>query len=115
MRIFYIVISFLLLAAVNVKAQNASSVPSQEPEVKRVKFYPNPATSLITFEFQKQSVSESFTFEVYNFLGRKVYESTNVTSKTIINLTEFPRGLYIFQLKDQSGRIIESGRFQVNK
>ncbi|MBS1917478.1 MAG: T9SS type A sorting domain-containing protein [Bacteroidetes bacterium] len=115
MRIFYIVISFLLLAAVNVKAQNASSIPSQEPEVKRVKFYPNPATSFITFEFQKQQSSESFSFVVFNFLGKEVHKEDNITPKTIINLTDFPRGIYIFQLKDQNGRVIESGRFQVNK
>ena len=114
MRIFYIIISFLLLTAVNVKAQNASSIPSQDPEVKRVKFYPNPATSLITFEFQKQS-SESFSFVVFNFLGKEVHKEANVTPKTIINLNDFPRGIYIFQLKEQNGRIVESGRFQVTK
>jgi hypothetical protein len=113
MRIFYILLTFLLLATVGVKAQS-SSVPSQDPEVKHVKFYPNPATSLITFEFQKQP-TESYSFQVFNFLGKKMYEENNVTPKTIINLNDFTRGIYIFQLKDQSGRIIESGRFQVTK
>jgi hypothetical protein len=27
----------------------------------------------------------------------------------------YTRGLYIFQLRDQAGRLIESGKFQVNK
>jgi len=32
-----------------------------------------------------------------------------------VNLTDFTRGIYIFQLKDQNGKVIESGKFQVNK
>jgi len=27
----------------------------------------------------------------------------------------YTRGLYLFQLRDQAGRLIESGKFQVNK
>ena len=114
MRIFYIIFSCLLLmAAVQVKAQTAPGSP-QEPEVMHVKFYPNPATSLITFEFQKAN-NDSYSFQVFNFLGKKVYELTNLTPKTIIDLTNFSRGIYIFQLKDQNGRIIYNGRFQVTK
>ena len=37
-------------------------------------------------------------------------------SKVNITLDDnYFRGLYIYQLRDQSGKIIESGKFQVNK
>jgi hypothetical protein len=44
-----------------------------------------------------------------------VYESKNMSSKTTINLNDYNRGMYIYQLKDASGRMIESGKFQVSK
>lgn len=113
MRIFYIIFSFIVLTTIQVKGQ--SNAPStQDPVEKHVKFYPNPATSFINFEFQKSN-NVSYSFQVFNFLGRKVFEIGNVTPKTTINLSDFQRGIYIFQLKDQSGRIIESDRFQVVK
>jgi hypothetical protein len=113
MRIFYIIFSFIVLTTIQAKGQSTSSAP-QDPVEKHVKFYPNPATSLINFEFQKAN-NISYSFQVFNFLGKKVFELSNVTQKTTINLSDFPRGIYIFQLKDQSGRIIESDRFQVVK
>ncbi len=112
MRIFYILV-ISLLTTLHVKSQS-QAVSSQEPDAKHVKFYPNPATSFITFEFLKDS-DKGFSFQIFNFLGKKVYESSDVTSKTIVNLTDFTRGIYIFQLKDRNGKIIESNKFQVNK
>jgi hypothetical protein len=111
MRLFYI-LAFLLLTALHVKSQSQTVLP-QEPDAKHVKFYPNPATSIITFDFLKES-DKGYFFQVFNFLGRKVHESL-VNTKTIINLSDFTRGIYIFQLKDPNGRIVESGKFQVNK
>ncbi len=35
-----------------------------------VKFYPNPATSYITFDIQKES-DKNYTFQIYNMLGKK--------------------------------------------
>src|SRR5580658_3392013 len=117
MKIFYIFIFLVLLTTAGAKAQNAIASSAQDPvEAKHVKFYPNPATSLINFEFQKaNNYYSGYSFQVFNFLGKKVYEITNVNQKTTISLADFPRGIYIFQLKDQEGRIIESDRFQVVK
>jgi hypothetical protein len=32
-----------------------------------------------------------------------------------INLTDFSRGIYIYQIRDKSGRMLDSGKFQVAK
>jgi hypothetical protein len=115
MRIFYILF-IALLVTTQVKSQDRSSSQEQNTEIKVVKFYPNPATSLITFEFKKEAEdNKTYSFQVFNFPGKKVYETGNVSSKTVIDLTNFFRGIYIYQLKDQSGRIIESGKFMVVK
>ena len=116
MRIFYILFIALLIT-VQVKSQDkTSSSQDQNTEIKIVRFYPNPATSLITFEFKKETENnKSFVFEVYNFPGKKMFEADNISTKTVIDLSNFFRGIYIYQLKDPNGRIVESGKFMVVK
>lgn len=114
MRIFYILLSFILLTTIQAKSQVRQ--PGPDPELKIVKFYPNPAISYITFELDKdQSSAKTYSLQIYNFLGRKVYEASVVNAQTKVDLSNFVRGLYIFQLKDQNGRVTESDKFQVNK
>jgi hypothetical protein len=80
---------------------------------KAVKFYPNPAVSIINFEFQKDN-DKSLTLLIFNFIGKKVMEFRVLDQKMTIPLTGFYRGVYIFQLRDTQGNIVESGKFQVN-
>lgn len=84
----------------------------EETPVKIVKFYPNPATTNITFELPKGS---SYTLQIYNFMGKKVYEIKSTAATNLVNLNDFNRGVYIFQLRDTNGKIVESGKFQVSK
>jgi hypothetical protein len=90
--------------------------PGPEPglQAKAVKTYPNPATSYITFDIQN-NYQKGLTIVVYNFLGKKMYESQNVSEKTTLNLSDFNRGVYIFHLTDQTGKVIDSGKFQVSR
>ncbi len=79
-----------------------------------LRFYPNPATSVINFDFQK-TVDKTYSLQIFNFMGKKVFELKTLSSKMNIELNDFYRGIYIFQLRDKNGSIIESGKFQVNK
>ena len=80
-----------------------------------LKFYPNPATSFVTFDFQT-AYEAGYSLQIFNFpQGKKVYEAKNMAQRTSINLNEYSRGVYIYQLRDRSGRMIESGKFQVVK
>jgi hypothetical protein len=81
---------------------------------KVVRFYPNPASTVINFEFD-QAIDRNYTLQIYNFVGKKVVERTNLAAKTSLPLNDFYRGVYVFQLRDKSGKIIESGKFQVAK
>jgi hypothetical protein len=113
MKIFY-ALSTILILCTQAKSQDRSSGPGEEPTPKIVKFYPNPATSMITFDFQ-QGYDKSYNLQIFNFIGKKVQEITNVSPKTIVNLNDFYRGIYIFQLKDKTGKVVDSGKFQVSK
>jgi outer membrane biogenesis lipoprotein LolB len=105
----------LILFGLTAQAQQSRNTPLQEQQSKVViRSYPNPATSFITLEFEK-NYERGYTIQIYNFLGRKMLESVNVNQRTTVQLTDFTRGVYIYQLRDRTGKTIESGKFQVSK
>jgi dihydroorotase len=96
-------------------SQDRAVQSTQSSSVTRyIKYYPNPATTFINIELQR-AMQKNASFQVYNFLGKKVIELQDVTTKTRIDLSGYSRGIYIYQLKDRTGKIIESGKFQVEK
>ena len=117
MNKLYLIIIFSGLAfsgQAQVAKTSEFNLPFDNIQSKAVRFYPNPANNIINFEFSRP-VQRDYILQVYNFVGKKVFESTAVSQKTSVPLTDFYRGIYIFQLRDKTGRIIESGKFQVSK
>ncbi|HEY5372023.1 MAG TPA: T9SS type A sorting domain-containing protein [Hanamia sp.] len=111
-RIFYII---LFIAGLHFQS-NAQVKPTRmlNDAVKTVKFYPNPAVSFINFEFNDQ-YDNSYSLLIFNFLGKQV-EDLKVTDKKItVSVSDYYRGIYIFQVRDKQGDIMESGKFQVMK
>lgn len=113
MKFFYVLLFTVLFYSAGY-CQGKVASPSGEVAVKFMRFFPNPAVSVINFEFQK-GFDKYYTFQVFNFIGKKVVDLKSVTPKIIIPLTEFFRGVYIYQLRDRTGKIIDSGKFQVVK
>lgn len=105
------ILSFILLITTYAPAQSRVSPIVATPIVR---FYPNPAISTVTFDFQKE-YERGYSIQVYSFLGKKMYEAANLGPKTSINLSDFNRGIYIYQLYDRTGKLVESGKFQVSK
>jgi hypothetical protein len=82
---------------------------------KIVRLYPNPATTIVNFEFDA-SVELTNTIAIFSFYGKKMSEQRLSNRKLSFILDDnYTRGLYVFQLRDQNGRLIESGKFQVSK
>ena len=89
--------------------------PVGETADRIVKLYPNPAISYVTFDVPKE-FEKNHSIQIYSFLGKKMYESVNLSQKLTVQLNEFTRGLYIYHLVDIStGKIVESGKFQVSR
>jgi hypothetical protein len=87
---------------------------SQETNAGVQKYYPNPATSIINFELSK-TADKQCILQVYNFMGKKVYEAFPTVPYFSVSLDGFFRGVYIYQLRNRFGKIIDSGKFQVVK
>lgn len=107
------ILSIILLTAIHSRGQQRTD-PSRDAAQRIMKFYPNPATSFIKFDFQK-SYDRGYNLQVINFLGKQVQEIKNINPSTTIELSSYSRGVYIYQLRDQAGKVVESGKFQVSK
>ena len=96
---------------------NAVSPPvSINVQAKNVKCYPNPAISFINFEVSQKYVNKNYALQVFSFTGKKMYETTLTASKLTLTFTnDYYRGIYVYQLRDASGKIVETGKFQRNK
>jgi hypothetical protein len=89
--------------------------PGQElTATKTLKFYPNPASADINFELPDANV-KNYSIQVYNFMGKKITEIVPTSQRINFSLDNIFRGVYVFQLRDKSGKILDSGRFQVVK
>ena len=112
-RIVYII---LLIAVTTLSSFTIFNINenSGKDEPRIVQFYPNPASSYIVFDMAN-AADKNYVLQIYNFIGKKVLETKVTSSKTNINLESFYRGLYVYQLRNKSGQIIESGKFQVSR
>ena len=111
-KIVYILILFIGLTFTSF-AQTKN--PGQgDPIAKLIKPYPIPATTSINFDFQ-YGYDKSFSLQIYNFMGKKIIEVSKMLPRINMPLDEFYRGIYVYQLRDKEGKIIESGKFQVVK
>jgi len=108
---------YILIFTFGLTFTSFSQTPQTSENVSEailVKFYPNPATSAINFDFAR-GYNKSYSLLVFNFMGKLVYDVKNMTSKVTIPLTDFYRGIYIFQLRDKNSAILKTGKFQVIK
>jgi len=105
------ILSFVLLMSVQSNAQSRTN-PGDGTE-RLVKMYPNPATTVITFDLQKDA-DKGFSIQVYSLIGKKMFETGNTNGKVSVNLQDYNRGVYIYHLLDRNGKLVESGKFQVS-
>lgn len=110
MRKFYLTV--LCLIVLNwVSAQSKGSMAATVQVEVLAKFYPNPATTQVTFEFSKLT-EKNLQFQVFNFIGKKMADLP-VAEKLVLPVNEYYRGIYIFQIRDKNGKVVQSGKFQV--
>lgn len=111
----FLLIASVFLFSIAAHSQNRSSEGFAATQTGILRFYPNPATTAITFDFQK-AYDKGFSIQIYNaMLGRKMIEQTNIPNKLTVDLTNFIRGVYVYQLRDKNSNLVETGKFQVSK
>jgi Secretion system C-terminal sorting domain len=96
------------------QAQTYSQPDNSTTQVKFLKTYPNPAITTVNIEFQK-GYTKFYSLQILNSLGRKMYMASSIPSSFSIDLRKekIYRGIYIYQLLDRKGSIVESGKILV--
>lgn len=107
------ILTIILLTTLSSQGQQERGIANEAAQ-RILKLYPNPAVSFIKIEIQK-TTDNGYNLQIINFLGKQVYEIKNLNVTTTLDLATFPRGVYIYQLKDREGKMVESGKFQVAK
>ncbi|MFN5335608.1 MAG: T9SS type A sorting domain-containing protein [Bacteroidota bacterium] len=114
MKKLYFISLFILVCAFCAKAQTQSSSITSIGS-NNVKFFPNPAITIIHFDFSENIDLKNSTFKIFSFIGKKIFETNQLRQRTVVNLNDFSRGVYIFQLIDRTGKVLESSKFVVQK
>ncbi|MBS1626900.1 MAG: T9SS type A sorting domain-containing protein [Bacteroidetes bacterium] len=112
-KLYTIILLSIFIFTTNFKV--AENIDMHNMQIRTIQCYPNPATSFINFEFATNTEKQNYTLAIYSFIGNKMSEVSVTTSKIVLTLETYQRGLYVFQLKNKAGQIIESGKFQVVK
>lgn len=118
---FFYCLSLILLSlsatAARADMQVTDSVRSFSSIIESVpivKCYPNPATSYIIFTFER-AVPANSRLIIYSFTGRKMTETPISNDRIQVQLDSYFRGLYLYQVVQKNGEIIDNGKFQVLK
>jgi hypothetical protein len=70
-----------------------------------IHLYPNPSSGIFNLEFS--GLEDVVTISVYNIIGKKLYEATfdveDTLYTTAINLSGFPKSIYIMNIQTRYG------------
>lgn len=73
--------------------------------------YPNPTSGKINFEL-KRAIGTDAELEIYNVLGKLIHRSAIINSQIEMDVHDFPRGIYLYQMKERE-QIISTGKIIV--
>ena len=92
----------LLIRPVFSTALNYTLHNPEQTFTSEISIYPNPSTGIFTIDGVNQ---ETFLTEVYDMSGRLIYADLNARE---IDLTSFEKGVYIVQIKEENGNLIDT-------
>lgn len=114
MKKFLLIITILFSVAAHSQNPTRNGLAA-DAQAAILRFYPNPATTVITFNFEK-AYDKGYSLQIYNaVLGSKMTEQTNIPDRFTLDLSNYTRGVYVYQLRDKAGKLVETGKFQVSK
>jgi len=67
--------------------------------------YPNPTNGLINIEFNTNK--SYFEIEIFSLLGGLVYVNKVNSSKLIVNLSNYPKGIYLMRLNSEKESVVQ--------
>lgn len=84
------------------------------PDVRStVKVFPNPATNTLQVAYEHMASDINTMFSMYDVTGRKMLGQPLSNSNQLIDISQLPPGLYLWQVTDKTGIVISAGKVVV--
>ena len=77
------------------------SLPQSVPEIdgKEIQVYPNPATDFVMIHIREALLNKPHSLVVMDVMGRRLFSESNVSPQTIIDVSQWPSGVYIIRIE----------------
>ena len=72
-----------------------------------IAIYPNPVKDFLVLQ-AKMPLGENLTYELYTMQGQQIRKGNSREAKTQIDLANFPSGMYVMVVKNQTGQEIKT-------
>ena len=82
------------------------------PAASHIALYPNPVANSL---FVETDLNHKGSFVAYNIVGKQVINMEISDKLTEINMADLANGMYVFQLIDGEGTVIQAGKFTVER
>ena len=66
--------------------------------------FPNPASDFVTIDISSREMDQACHLSVYDITGKMVF--TETIDNTVIDVSGFAKGLYIFKISDDDGAFV---------
>ena len=77
-----------------------------------IALYPNPVTNEL---FVEADLQQNASFVAYNVVGKQVLNVAITDNLNTVNTADLANGMYVFQLIDEKGKVIQLGKFTVER
>lgn len=85
------------------KTLNIDEISIQTPKIK---IYPNPAKDNFTISFNEFQGMKNI--EIYNVLGKRIYQNSSTNSILKVNNTKFTKGVYLVKVFSENNKVYYS-------
>lgn len=77
------------------------SLPQSVPEIdgKEIQVYPNPAIDFVKIQMGVALLNKPHNLVVTDMMGRRLFSESNVSPQTIVDVSQWPSGVYIIRIE----------------
>ena len=86
-------------------------VSTEEPFLNEFKIFPNPSSSVFTFQSQ---TDESFNLTIFDNIGRTIRTMQDVQLQTSWDASGFDSGIYFYTIEEENGQV-KNGKLIVQR